>query len=156
MQSCLGPWRADWNNPAMSNPAEEAGRRRPYLDPTVHGAVVAQLRVIVVRYGVRVCEDARRVEALLRDLAGEHRREIAVLSGAAREGVPSELLASRGTVPTPVLWERLARMLQDTARTVGRCSAVLARVADELHREELHELASVVAGVALLLGRRRL
>ena len=49
----------------------------------------------------------------------------------------------------------LARVLQDTARTVGICSLVLAWVAKELHRRELHELACVVAGVAFLLGRRR-
>lgn len=48
----------------------------------------------------------------------------------------------------------LARVLQDTARTVGVCSLVLAWVAKELHRRQLHELASVVAGVAFLLGRR--
>ena len=79
----------------------------------MNDAVATQLRQIVARYGLEVCEDPRRVEALLRDLSGEHRREIAVLAGAAREGVPAELLAAKDTAPAPVLAERLARMLQD-------------------------------------------
>ncbi|HVB46091.1 MAG TPA: hypothetical protein VNF47_25755 [Streptosporangiaceae bacterium] len=79
----------------------------------MNNAVVAQLRHIVVTYGVEVCEDARRVEGLLRDLAGEHRREIAVLVGAVREGLPSELLVSRDGVPPAVLEERLVRVLED-------------------------------------------
>jgi hypothetical protein len=80
----------------------------------MNNVVIAQLRQIIVRYGVEVCEDPRRVEGLLRDLAGQYRREIAVLSGAAREGVPAELLASRnGTPPLAVLGQRLAQMLQD-------------------------------------------
>ena len=82
-------------------------------DPEVNDAVAIQLRQIVDRYGLEVCEDPRRVEALLRDLSGEHRREIAVLVGAAREGLPSELLASRNSVLPAVLGERLARKLQD-------------------------------------------
>ena len=47
----------------------------------------------------------------------------------------------------------LARTLQDTARTVGLCAALLARAAEELHRDGLHERAQMVAGVAFLLGR---
>jgi hypothetical protein len=75
--------------------------------------VGVELRRIVLRYGPAIGEDARRVEALLRDLSGAHRREIAVLSGAAREGIPAELTSSRGAVPEAVLEERLARVLQD-------------------------------------------
>jgi len=49
----------------------------------------------------------------LRDLSGEHRREISVLSAAAREGVPTELLALASRVPAMILSERLARTLED-------------------------------------------
>ena len=90
-----------------------ASARQVLGDSDVNDAVATQLRQIVARYGLEVCEDPRRVEALLRDLSGEHRREIAVLAGAAREGVPAELLAAKDTAPAPVLAERLARMLQD-------------------------------------------
>ena len=76
-------------------------------------AVGVELRRIVLRYGPGICEDARRVEALLRDLSGEHRREIFVLAGAVREGVPTELMSSHGTVPATVVAERLVRTLQD-------------------------------------------
>jgi DivIVA domain-containing protein len=79
----------------------------------VNDTVVAQLRQIIARYGVEVCEDPRRVENLLRDLSGQSRREIAVLSGAAREGVPAGLLTSRDGAPPAVLGERLVRLLQD-------------------------------------------
>ena len=76
-------------------------------------AVGVELRRIVLRYGPGVGEDARRVEALLRDLSGEHRREIFVLAGAAREGIPAELMSSQGTFPATVIAERLTRTLQD-------------------------------------------
>ena len=76
-------------------------------------AVGLELRKIIGRYGSDVSEDPRRVDALLRDLSGEHRREIFVLVGAARERVPAKLLASGVTVPGPVLNQRLSQMLQD-------------------------------------------
>jgi hypothetical protein len=79
----------------------------------MNDAVGTQLRQIVERYGPEVCEDMRRIEALLRDLSGEHRREVAVLVGAVREGVPAELLASRNSALPAMLGERLARKLQD-------------------------------------------
>ena len=47
----------------------------------MNDAVGLELRNIIDRYGPEVCEDPRRVEALLRDLSGEHRREIFVLAG---------------------------------------------------------------------------
>jgi tetratricopeptide (TPR) repeat protein len=76
-------------------------------------AVAVELRRIVLRYGPEIGDDARRVDALLRDMAGAYRREIYVLAGAAREGVPAQLMSSQGTVPAAVLAERLARALQD-------------------------------------------
>ena len=79
----------------------------------MNDAVITQLQQIIRTYGVAVCEDPRRVEGLLRDLSGQYRREIAVLSGAAREGVPAELLASRGGTPPAVLGQRLVQLLQD-------------------------------------------
>ena len=64
-------------------------------------------------YGTEVCTDPRRVEALLRDLCGEHRLEISVIVAATVEEVPVELLASKdGGLPLTV-GERLARQLQD-------------------------------------------
>jgi hypothetical protein len=76
-------------------------------------SVVAKLRYIVGTYGLDVCNNPRQVEGLLRDLSGEHRREISVLTGATREGVPAELLAARESIAYAVLVERLTRLLQD-------------------------------------------
>lgn len=106
----------------------------------VNDAVRTQLRQIVVTYGLEICEDPRRVEALLRDLAAGHRREIAVLVGAVREGVPSELLAAKNRVLPAVLGDRLVRMLQDN---LG--------LADEVARWAVSTWASAldVTGLAL-------
>jgi len=106
----------------------------------VNDAVRTQLRQIVITYGLEICEDPRRVEALLRDLAAGYRREIAVLVGAVREGVPAELLAAKNRVLPAVLGERLARMLQDN---LG--------LADEVARWAVSTWASAldVTGLAL-------
>ncbi len=64
-------------------------------------------------YGRSLCEDPRRCEALLRDLCGEHRREISVLIGALEERVAADLLASHDSLPKEVLLARLTKRLQD-------------------------------------------
>ncbi|MBT8166177.1 MAG: TIR domain-containing protein [Acidimicrobiia bacterium] len=70
------------------------------------------LRQIVDEYGPALAEDPRRVRALLRDMAGEHRAEVAALVAAAEEGVGSGLLqSSQGLTPETI--QRLARKLQD-------------------------------------------
>lgn len=52
------------------------------------------LRRIINRYGQEVMDDSRRVQALLRDMAGEHRAEVAAMVAAAEEGVGPALLQS--------------------------------------------------------------
>ena len=71
------------------------------------------LRELIVRHGPGLCSDARRCEGLLRDLCGEHRREINILLGALRERVPLDLLAGRNSVPSGLLLTRLAKRLED-------------------------------------------
>jgi len=71
------------------------------------------LRGLIARHGPGLCSDARRCEGLLRDLCGEHRREINILVGALRERVPLDLLAGRNSAPTGLLLSRLARRLED-------------------------------------------
>ena len=78
----------------------------------MESAVGSKLSRIVLRYGLGVCGDACRVAALLMDPPGEHHQEIRVLSAAIREGVPAELI-SRGTIPGPVIAERLALRLRN-------------------------------------------
>jgi hypothetical protein len=84
----------------------------------VNETVRAQLGWIVATYGHSVCKDSRRVEALLLDLAGEHRREVSILVTAAKEGIPAELLASMNSVPASLLSERLTQtLLQNSGLT---------------------------------------
>ena len=70
------------------------------------------LRRIIARYGRAVCDDPRRCEALLRDFGHPYRREVNVLTGALREGVPRDLLALATTMPADALAARLARKLE--------------------------------------------
>jgi len=71
------------------------------------------LRQIIAKYGNDVCGDARRCEALLKDLCGEYRREINVLVNALEERVPLDLLAAGKTMPRELLLNRLAKRLED-------------------------------------------
>jgi len=71
------------------------------------------LRELIARRGPGLCSDARRCEGLLRDLCGEHRREINILVGALRGRVPLDLLANRNSVPHGLLLTRLAKRLED-------------------------------------------
>ena len=45
-----------------------------------------KLAELVGRFGLDLCNDARRCEALLRDLCGDHKREINALVSAAPRG----------------------------------------------------------------------
>ena len=81
------------------------------------------LRELIARHGPGLCSDARRCEGLLRDLCGEHRREINILIGALRDRVPLDLLAGRNSVPMGLLLTRLAKRLEDQlALTEGAAS----------------------------------
>jgi hypothetical protein len=56
-------------------------------------------------------DDARLLEALLRDFCGEYKREIAVLTSAQRALIPSALRISHG-VPQALLFTRLTQQLR--------------------------------------------
>ncbi len=71
------------------------------------------LRQIIAKYGQDLCSDARRCEALLKDLCGEYRREINVLTNALEERVPLDLLAAGKSMPRELLLTRLTRRLED-------------------------------------------
>jgi hypothetical protein len=63
-------------------------------------------------HGHVLCDDSRRVEALLKDLCPECKREINVLVAAHRERIPQELLAT-SSVPFDIVSARLIRRLQE-------------------------------------------
>ena len=75
--------------------------------------IVTDRKAVFARTGRDVTTDAKLCEALLRDLCGEHRREISVLVAAQKERVAADLLASQDGVPREVLLTRLTRRLQD-------------------------------------------
>jgi len=75
--------------------------------------IVTHRRAVTARFGRDVVNDAKLCEALLRDLCGDHRREISVLVAAQKERVAADLLASQAGVPHAVLLTRLTRRLQD-------------------------------------------
>ena len=68
------------------------------------------LRRLLAQYGPSLLEDPARVDALLADLCGPHRKERFLLVHALRERVPAELLAQpQGGV---IHWQRLSQRLQ--------------------------------------------
>lgn len=71
------------------------------------------LRKIIAKYGNDLASDRRRVEGLLKDLCGEYRREINVLTSALEERIPLDLLAANKYTPREVLLTRLAKRLED-------------------------------------------
>jgi hypothetical protein len=71
------------------------------------------LRRIVAKYGNDLGGNARRCEGLLKDLCGEYRREINVLTSAVEERIPLDLLAAGNSMPRELLLTRLARRLED-------------------------------------------
>ena len=68
---------------------------------------------IILEHGRAICDAPKRVEALLRDLCGAHRREINIIIGALEERVAADLLAAGGTAPREMLLARLAARLRD-------------------------------------------
>jgi hypothetical protein len=72
-----------------------------------------KLAEIVQRFGRAIINEPRRCEGLLRDYAGAHRREIAVLISAMEERVPIDLAATNAGMPREVLLTKLAQRLHD-------------------------------------------
>jgi F-box protein 11 len=72
-----------------------------------------RLRDIVRAYGRDIHLDARRTEALLKDLCPHNKREVFALMSALRERVPSDLAGSKDTVPREVLLARLTRRMAE-------------------------------------------
>jgi hypothetical protein len=76
-----------------------------------------RLSEILARFGTSIADDPRRCEGVLRDLCGNHRREINLLVAALKERVPSDLLTASAAVPREVLVARLTRRMQDNQGT---------------------------------------
>ena len=72
-----------------------------------------QLQYIIGRYGISICGDARRCEAMLRDLCPECKREIHALVNAIREDIPQELIRASKDIPKELLLTELSKRLCD-------------------------------------------
>ncbi|MGH2367708.1 MAG: right-handed parallel beta-helix repeat-containing protein, partial [Chloroflexota bacterium] len=68
---------------------------------------------ILATHGRALCDDPRRVEALLRDLCGERRRDVFVLVNALKVRVAADLLGWPAGVPGELLLSRLTQRLCD-------------------------------------------
>ena len=68
---------------------------------------------IITQYGQSVYDNPQRCEGLLRDFCGQYRKEIAVLIGALKDEVPSQLQALKNSVPHTILLARLKKRLED-------------------------------------------
>lgn len=68
---------------------------------------------LVATWGREICKEPRRCEALLRDMCGEYRREIFILTWALREHIAEELLAKGEHTPWELLLSRLAARLHE-------------------------------------------
>lgn len=67
---------------------------------------------LVAQQGRDVVENSRRCNALLRDLAPGHKREIFVLVSALEQGVVNDLLSLQGQVPAGILLAQVTAKLQ--------------------------------------------
>jgi hypothetical protein len=68
---------------------------------------------IIAKHGTGICETPKRVEAILRDLCGDQRREINIIMGALEERVAADLTAGGNSLPRDVLFARLEARLRD-------------------------------------------
>ena len=75
--------------------------------------MLAIIRRILDEFGMGVCGDPRRMEAILRDLAPASRVKIVTLRAAVEEGIAQGLLAVRDETPPPGLGERYVRRLRE-------------------------------------------
>ena len=77
-----------------------------------------KLILIVQRFTPSVCDDAKRCEGLLRDLCGEHKKEIAILIAALRENVVVELRETQGRLPLSLVVDRCSKRLHENTGVV--------------------------------------
>ncbi|RJP92427.1 MAG: tetratricopeptide repeat protein [Desulfobacteraceae bacterium] len=73
--------------------------------------VQQKLSEIIIKYGASVIKSISRCEGLLKDLCGDHKKEINLLILALKNGVPDDLLDSN--TPEEYLLPKLIKRLED-------------------------------------------
>ena len=86
---------------------EDVGESR---HPSARDSARDALGQAIVRYGPVLADQPRRVEAFLRDVAGEHKAEVVALSVAAAEGVGAALLESSQGMQSTLVAQLSARL----------------------------------------------
>ena len=80
----------------------------------MHDLPRQKLSELVAEYGHGLCDDAKRLEGMLKDvLRNEHKREMFVLVSALREGVAAEFRNSVSGMPLSAVAAKLVRQLRD-------------------------------------------
>ena len=96
--------------------------QQPGATPPMEPTVCDSLRQLIVRYGHHLCNDPRRCEAMLRDLCGQHKREVFILASALKQRVGADLLGDTDGLPTPLLLGRLRKRLEDELALTGEAA----------------------------------
>jgi WD40 repeat protein len=78
----------------------------------LNDTIVETLKKLIATHGADLCTNWSRLEGLLCDHAGQHRREINILVIAAKQGIAEELLRV-GSQIDPLLFNRLVRRLHE-------------------------------------------
>jgi len=79
----------------------------------MESSVRDHLRALILRFGPSLSEDPSRCEAMLRDLCGQHKREITVLIRALKQRVATDRLATSAGLPALMVCGRLRQRLED-------------------------------------------
>jgi hypothetical protein len=80
----------------------------------VDDSVLQVVRNVIDRHGAEICDDHRRVEALLRDLCPANRKEVTLLARAVAEGAVADIRDWQGSVPREALVRKIAKKLEET------------------------------------------
>jgi Leucine-rich repeat (LRR) protein len=71
------------------------------------------LKIIVNNYGINICDDSKKCEALLRDLCPQYKREINLLISVLRENIVSDLLKLSNKDSIDIILVKLIQRLYD-------------------------------------------
>ncbi len=76
-----------------------------------------KLHYLIKKYGIELCDDANKLEAMLRDLCPQNKREINLIIGAQKEKVADNLIKSTANTPKEILIARFTQRLYDNLGT---------------------------------------
>lgn len=71
------------------------------------------LKIIITNYGINICNDPKKFEALLRDLSPQYKREINLLISVLRENIVTELLKLSNKNSIDIALVKLRQRLYD-------------------------------------------